>query len=224
MLAFWTILLMTVSCMCISVKDAKSPRGYRLVGDVCYEEACEVASAITPVPGGVGPMTIAMLLSNTLTSAKRVHNFQWSLQDFKMIVLVGKSTIQIHVSDPDTAAPVSVSVWASFFVGIKSQIQPCHISSLGLWNTSLKSRVQRIPILPENLRIICQWRFRSFWFMSLPSEAKIWQTGWFSLTKMFLTNLFGCLNTDCVGWIFLSRAMERKKWFIFSFCCEWERA
>ncbi|EEF28564.1 bifunctional protein FolD 4, chloroplastic [Ricinus communis] len=58
------------------VEDAKSPRGYRLVGDVCYEEACKVASAVTPVPGGVGPMTIAMLLSNTLTSAKRVHNFQ----------------------------------------------------------------------------------------------------------------------------------------------------
>nr|XP_023893784.1 bifunctional protein FolD 4, chloroplastic-like [Quercus suber]POE59404.1 bifunctional protein fold 4, chloroplastic [Quercus suber] len=58
------------------VEDTKSPRGYRLVGDVCYEEACKVASAITPVPGGVGPMTIAMLLSNTLVSAKRIHNFQ----------------------------------------------------------------------------------------------------------------------------------------------------
>ncbi|KAF8029691.1 hypothetical protein BT93_E2195 [Corymbia citriodora subsp. variegata] len=58
------------------VEDSKSSRGYKLVGDVCYEEACKVASAITPVPGGVGPMTIAMLLSNTLTSAKRVHNFQ----------------------------------------------------------------------------------------------------------------------------------------------------
>ncbi|KAL4621871.1 hypothetical protein ACB092_06G259200 [Castanea dentata] len=58
------------------VEDTKSPRGYRLVGDVCYEEACKVASAITPVPGGVGPMTIAMLLSNTLISAKRIHNFQ----------------------------------------------------------------------------------------------------------------------------------------------------
>uniref|UniRef100_A0A7N0UX08 Methenyltetrahydrofolate cyclohydrolase n=1 Tax=Kalanchoe fedtschenkoi TaxID=63787 RepID=A0A7N0UX08_KALFE len=56
------------------VEDAKSPKGYRLVGDVCYEEASKVASAITPVPGGVGPMTIAMLLSNTLTSAKRIHN------------------------------------------------------------------------------------------------------------------------------------------------------
>lgn len=58
------------------VEDSKSPRGYQLVGDVCYEEACKVASAITPVPGGVGPMTIAMLLSNTLISAKRMHNFQ----------------------------------------------------------------------------------------------------------------------------------------------------
>ncbi|PSS11715.1 Methenyltetrahydrofolate cyclohydrolase [Actinidia chinensis var. chinensis] len=58
------------------VEDAKSARGYRLVGDVCHEEACKTASAVTPVPGGVGPMTIAMLLSNTLTSAKRMHNFK----------------------------------------------------------------------------------------------------------------------------------------------------
>ncbi|KAK3428700.1 hypothetical protein EUGRSUZ_E00183 [Eucalyptus grandis] len=56
--------------------DPKSSRGYKLVGDVCYEEACKVASAITPVPGGVGPMKIAKLLSNTLTSAKWAHNFQ----------------------------------------------------------------------------------------------------------------------------------------------------
>jgi 5,10-methylene-tetrahydrofolate dehydrogenase/methenyl tetrahydrofolate cyclohydrolase len=47
-----------------------------LVGDVCYEEAVKVASAITPVPGGVGPMTIAMLLQNTLSSAKRINSFQ----------------------------------------------------------------------------------------------------------------------------------------------------
>lgn len=58
------------------VEDATNARGYRLVGDVCYEEACKVASAITPVPGGVGPMTIAMLLANTLSSAKRLHNFE----------------------------------------------------------------------------------------------------------------------------------------------------
>lgn len=52
------------------VEDATRPRGYRLTGDVNYEEAKEVAGAITPVPGGVGPMTIAMLLQNTLCAAQ----------------------------------------------------------------------------------------------------------------------------------------------------------
>eukprot|EP00656_Telonema_subtile_P043202 TRINITY_DN495_c0_g1_i1.p1 TRINITY_DN495_c0_g1~~TRINITY_DN495_c0_g1_i1.p1 ORF type:complete len:250 (-),score=75.71 TRINITY_DN495_c0_g1_i1:318-1067(-) len=53
-----------------AVDDPSDKRGYKLVGDVAFEEAKEVASMITPVPGGVGPMTIAMLLSNTLDSAK----------------------------------------------------------------------------------------------------------------------------------------------------------
>ncbi len=53
------------------VDDPKEKKGYRLVGDVDFEPACEVASAITPVPGGVGPMTITMLLYNTVESAKR---------------------------------------------------------------------------------------------------------------------------------------------------------
>jgi len=52
------------------VADPESPRRYRLVGDVDFESASRVASRITPVPGGVGPMTIAMLLSNTLRAAK----------------------------------------------------------------------------------------------------------------------------------------------------------
>ena len=43
----------------------------RLVGDVAYDEIAQVAAAITPVPGGVGPMTIAMLLRNTLVAAHR---------------------------------------------------------------------------------------------------------------------------------------------------------
>jgi 5,10-methylene-tetrahydrofolate dehydrogenase/methenyl tetrahydrofolate cyclohydrolase len=54
------------------IEDSSRERGYRLVGDVAFEEACEIASAITPVPGGVGPMTIAMLLRNTLTAAERL--------------------------------------------------------------------------------------------------------------------------------------------------------
>jgi len=52
------------------VDDQTKEKGYRLVGDVAYEEALGVAEAITPVPGGVGPMTIAMLLRNTLRAAE----------------------------------------------------------------------------------------------------------------------------------------------------------
>ena len=52
------------------VDDASKERGYKLVGDVDYEEALKVAGHLTPVPGGVGPMTIAMLLRNTVRAAK----------------------------------------------------------------------------------------------------------------------------------------------------------
>jgi len=51
----------------------KGPGKTRLVGDVAYGEAAEVAGAITPVPGGVGPMTIACLLANTVTTASLIH-------------------------------------------------------------------------------------------------------------------------------------------------------
>ncbi len=53
------------------VDDATKPRGYRLTGDVAYGPVAEIASAITPVPGGVGPMTIAMLLANTIQAVKQ---------------------------------------------------------------------------------------------------------------------------------------------------------
>src|SRR5436305_5495287 len=52
------------------VDDASSERGYRLVGDVAFDEVASKAKAITPVPGGVGPMTIAMLMSNTVKAAQ----------------------------------------------------------------------------------------------------------------------------------------------------------
>lgn len=53
------------------IDDPSRERGYRLVGDVDFEKISQKASAITPVPGGVGPMTITMLLHNTIKSAKR---------------------------------------------------------------------------------------------------------------------------------------------------------
>ncbi|MFQ3597736.1 MAG: bifunctional methylenetetrahydrofolate dehydrogenase/methenyltetrahydrofolate cyclohydrolase FolD [Chloroherpetonaceae bacterium] len=56
------------------IEDATKKSGKRLVGDVDFEGVSKLASAITPVPGGVGPMTIAMLLSNTLTSFERHYH------------------------------------------------------------------------------------------------------------------------------------------------------
>ncbi|MEJ2704920.1 MAG: bifunctional methylenetetrahydrofolate dehydrogenase/methenyltetrahydrofolate cyclohydrolase FolD [Sedimentisphaerales bacterium] len=58
------------------VEDATRKRGYRLVGDVDFEAVKEKASLITPVPGGVGPMTITMLLYNTVESARRAAGME----------------------------------------------------------------------------------------------------------------------------------------------------
>jgi methylenetetrahydrofolate dehydrogenase (NADP+) / methenyltetrahydrofolate cyclohydrolase len=55
------------------VDDESAAKGYRLVGDVAFDEVKEVAEAITPVPGGVGPMTITMLMRNTLQAARQLH-------------------------------------------------------------------------------------------------------------------------------------------------------
>jgi methylenetetrahydrofolate dehydrogenase (NADP+) / methenyltetrahydrofolate cyclohydrolase len=54
------------------IEDATSERGYRLVGDVAFNEISQKVSAITPVPGGVGPMTIAMLMSNTVKACRQM--------------------------------------------------------------------------------------------------------------------------------------------------------
>ena len=56
------------------VEDPSKKSGYRLVGDVDFKRVSKKAKAITPVPGGVGPMTITMLLKNTIEAAKRAHN------------------------------------------------------------------------------------------------------------------------------------------------------
>ena len=55
------------------VGDASKKSGYRLLGDVAFDEVAKKAEFITPVPGGVGPMTIAMLLKNTLLACERAH-------------------------------------------------------------------------------------------------------------------------------------------------------
>jgi methylenetetrahydrofolate dehydrogenase (NADP+)/methenyltetrahydrofolate cyclohydrolase len=52
------------------VEDPAKPKGYRITGDVAFEEAAPKTKAITPVPGGVGPMTVAMLMANTVTACQ----------------------------------------------------------------------------------------------------------------------------------------------------------
>jgi methylenetetrahydrofolate dehydrogenase (NADP+)/methenyltetrahydrofolate cyclohydrolase len=58
------------------IDDPSHPKGKRLVGDVDFESVSKMAGAITPVPGGVGPMTIAALLENTVKAAKRRHHLE----------------------------------------------------------------------------------------------------------------------------------------------------
>jgi methylenetetrahydrofolate dehydrogenase (NADP+)/methenyltetrahydrofolate cyclohydrolase len=53
------------------IEDPKAKSGHRMVGDVDFDAVSKKAKAITPVPGGVGPMTIAMLMSNTVLAAER---------------------------------------------------------------------------------------------------------------------------------------------------------
>jgi methylenetetrahydrofolate dehydrogenase (NADP+)/methenyltetrahydrofolate cyclohydrolase len=53
------------------IEDSSKPKGFRLVGDIDFESCAQKAAAITPVPGGVGPLTITMLLWNTLLAASR---------------------------------------------------------------------------------------------------------------------------------------------------------
>ncbi|XP_031367074.1 C-1-tetrahydrofolate synthase, cytoplasmic isoform X2 [Apis dorsata] len=77
-----------IDCGINSIPDSTKNSGQRLVGDVDYEEAVKVASYITPVPGGVGPMTVAMLMKNTVISAQKaaekILNKKWKLRILKI--------------------------------------------------------------------------------------------------------------------------------------------
>lgn len=89
-----------IDCGITAVPDATKKSGQRLVGDCDYAECKEKASWITPVPGGVGPMTVAMLLYNTVESCKRVaqeqrfmkSGFGLSLKDARMLRMHMRST------------------------------------------------------------------------------------------------------------------------------------
>jgi methylenetetrahydrofolate dehydrogenase (NADP+)/methenyltetrahydrofolate cyclohydrolase/formyltetrahydrofolate synthetase len=79
--------------------DTTKKTGRRLVGDVDFESAAQVASHITPVPGGVGPMTVAMLMDNTLTAAE----CQWTKARQRVIKPLKLNILEKVPSDIDIA-------------------------------------------------------------------------------------------------------------------------
>ncbi|XP_069494320.1 C-1-tetrahydrofolate synthase, cytoplasmic isoform X2 [Ambystoma mexicanum] len=89
-----------IDCGINHVPDSTKASGKRVVGDVAYEEAKKKASHITPVPGGVGPMTVAMLMENTVESAKR------QLQQMRP----GKWNIQYNKLDLQTPVPSDIDI------------------------------------------------------------------------------------------------------------------
>lgn len=89
-----------IDCGINYVPDDTKPNGRKVVGDVAYDEAKERASFITPVPGGVGPMTVAMLMQSTVESAQRF------LQKFKP----GKWTIQYNKLNLKTPVPSDIAI------------------------------------------------------------------------------------------------------------------
>ncbi|KAI4527658.1 FTHFS-domain-containing protein [Schizophyllum commune Loenen D] len=90
------------------VPDASKKSGQRMVGDVEYAEAAKVASYITPVPGGVGPMTVAMLMDNTYRAAERLWEKARSrkLKPLKLNVLE-KVPTDVEISMAQTPKPVT---------------------------------------------------------------------------------------------------------------------
>uniref|UniRef100_A0A0W0F933 C-1-tetrahydrofolate synthase, cytoplasmic n=1 Tax=Moniliophthora roreri TaxID=221103 RepID=A0A0W0F933_MONRR len=91
------------------VPDSTKKSGQRLVGDVEYSSASQVASHITPVPGGVGPMTVAMLMENTLRSAERLweQSRQRKVKPLKLNILE-KVPSDIEIAMAQTPKPVTV--------------------------------------------------------------------------------------------------------------------
>lgn len=74
-----------IDCGINSIDDSSRKAGYRLVGDVDYASAVEHASHVTPVPGGVGPMTVAMLMENTVEAALQATTRRpWSLRPLRI--------------------------------------------------------------------------------------------------------------------------------------------
>jgi len=121
------------------IPDDSKKSGQRLVGDVEYDSAKEVASYITPVPGGVGPMTVAMLMNNTFEAAKRA----WTITRERKVTplhleLKEKVPSDIEIAVAQTPKPVAI-------IAEELGVQPDELESYGRYKAKIElSLLQRL--------------------------------------------------------------------------------
>ncbi|XP_034941320.1 C-1-tetrahydrofolate synthase, cytoplasmic isoform X2 [Chelonus insularis] len=103
--------VVVIDCGINPIPDPTKKTGQRLVGDVAYDEAIKVASYITPVPGGVGPMTVAMLMKNTVSSAQqaadKILDPSWSLRPLPLKIQKPVPS-DIEISRSQEAKPITL--------------------------------------------------------------------------------------------------------------------
>ncbi|CAD7093696.1 unnamed protein product [Hermetia illucens] len=103
-----------IDCGINAVPDPTKPTGQKLLGDVCFDEAAQVASFITPVPGGVGPMTVAMLMRNTVQAAQRAAEHILSKYwDIKPLPLIPKDPVPSDIVIARSQKPKDISSLAA---------------------------------------------------------------------------------------------------------------
>ncbi|XP_033322549.2 pug C-1-tetrahydrofolate synthase, cytoplasmic isoform X1 [Megalopta genalis] len=114
-----------IDCGINSIADPTKKSGQRLVGDVDYEEAAKVASYITPVPGGVGPMTVAMLMTNTVVSAQRsatrILNTKWKLN---VLAISPKTPVPSDITISRSQEPKPITLLAEEIELLPNEISP----------------------------------------------------------------------------------------------------
>ncbi|KIJ44378.1 hypothetical protein M422DRAFT_168339 [Sphaerobolus stellatus SS14] len=117
------------------IPDATKKSGQRLVGDVDFASASQVASHITPVPGGVGPMTVAMLMYNTFSSAERLFHksLQRTIKPLKLDILE-KVPSDIEITQAQTPKPVAE-------LASELGIQPDELESYGKYKAKVELSV-----------------------------------------------------------------------------------
>eukprot|EP00095_Tigriopus_kingsejongensis_P009690 maker-scaffold84_size396325-snap-gene-2.38 protein:Tk09690 transcript:maker-scaffold84_size396325-snap-gene-2.38-mRNA-1 annotation:"c-1-tetrahydrofolate cytoplasmic-like protein" len=114
-----------IDCGINAIPDASKKSGQRLVGDVNFDEASQVAGHITPVPGGVGPMTVAYLMHNTFLAAQRTLSssiqFKWNL---RYLPLTPQEPVPSDIEIARSQVPKDISILAQEIGILPSELDP----------------------------------------------------------------------------------------------------